>query len=310
MNLSELVDTYVDFKRALGAGFQTDERVLRAFSKALGDIDPAAVEPDHVSDFLKTNWHRKFAALTGFYRFAIARDYVSHSPLPTVARKCSPSFTPYIYTPGEVKALLASARKVCVHARCPIDSECLRSLVALLWGAGLRLSEGLNLTVSDVDLASGLLTINDTKFYKSRLVPMDPRLSTLLSQYSEKRRLGRELESGNSFFFKTKRGTRLSRNSVQKYFRKLCTSAGVERHDGARYHPRLHDLRHTFAVSRVLHWYRQGGDVQHLLPHLSTYLGHGSLAATQRYLTTTPEVLREACRLFENYALEVDHGKH
>ena len=92
---------------------------------------------------------------------------------------------------------------------------------------------------------------------------------------------------------------------MERYFRKLCDSVGVVRHDGARYQPRLHDLRHSFATDRILSWYQAGENVQRLLPCLSTYLGHGTLAATQRYLTATPEVLREASARFEQYAMEV-----
>ena len=84
----------------------------------------------------------------------------------------------------------------------------------------------------------------------------------------------------------------------------MCLSAGVVRHDGARYQPRLHDLRHAAAVHRLVSWYRAGADVQKLLPQLATYLGHVHIAATQRYLTMTPELLSEASRRFERYAME------
>ena len=87
----------------------------------------------------------------------------------------------------------------------------------------------------------------------------------------------------------------------------MCLSAGVARHDGARYQPRLHDLRHAAAVHRLVSWYRMGADVQKLLPQLATYLGHVHIAATQRYLTMTPELLSEASRRFERYAMEEPH---
>ncbi len=96
---------------------------------------------------------------------------------------------------------------------------------------------------------------------------------------------------------------------VERTFRKLCNYCGIHREDGARYQPRLHDIRHTFALSRLLDWYRKGADVQRLLPHLSTYLGHVNISATQRYLTMTSELLSEASSRFEKYALsEVKHG--
>jgi integrase len=100
----------------------------------------------------------------------------------------------------------------------------------------------------------------------------------------------------------------LSRNAAEVAFRRVRDSAGVLRHDGARYQPRLHDLRHTAAVHRLIAWYRSGADVQRLLPQLATYLGHVHIAGTQRYLTLTPELLREAGLRFERYAMEASHA--
>ena len=94
----------------------------------------------------------------------------------------------------------------------------------------------------------------------------------------------------------------MARYTAENIFRRLRVRAGVLRHDGGRYQPRLHDLRHTAAVHRVVSWYRQGADVQRLLPQLATYLGHVNIAATQRYLTLTPELLHEASQRLEHYA--------
>jgi site-specific recombinase XerD len=97
------------------------------------------------------------------------------------------------------------------------------------------------------------------------------------------------------------------RHTAENIFSRLRVRAGVIRHDGSRYQPRLHDLRHAFAVHRLVSWYRQGADVQRLLPQLATYLGHVHIAATQRYLTMTPELLHEAGKRFECYAREGEH---
>jgi site-specific recombinase XerD len=214
---------------------------------------------------------------------------------------------PYIYSPEEMRALLAGVEQVCAHKKCPIDAVTLRTLLLVLWGTGLRVSEALHLTVMDVDLPLALLTVSDTKFFKTRLVPIDPQLAKALATYAKSRIRRPISESEVSFFFTTHQGTSLTHTFVERYFRKLCKSVGIARQDGARYQPRLHDFRHTFATNRVLSWYQDGADVQRLLPSLSTYIGHGTLAATQRYLTATPEVLREASNRFEQYALEVNH---
>ena len=109
-------------------------------------------------------------------------------------------------------------------------------------------------------------------------------------------------------FFVTRTGTAVTRGQAERAFAHLRDIAGIAREEGARYQPRLHDLRHAMAVHRLVAWYREGADVQRRLPHLATYLGHVDVAATQRYLTMTPELLREASQRFERYALpEVHH---
>ena len=107
--------------------------------------------------------------------------------------------------------------------------------------------------------------------------------------------------------FLTRTGTPVARHTAENVFSRLRVRAGVLNQDGSRYQPRLHDLRHAFAVHRLVSWYRQGADVQRLLPQLATYLGHVHIAATQRYLTLTPELLHEASQRFERYACGGQH---
>jgi site-specific recombinase XerD len=179
-------------------------------------------------------------------------------------------------------------------------------LILLLYGAALRISEALSLTLADVDLSVGVLTIRESKFYKMRLVPMSPDLISVLETYVALR--AREHSAGaNAALFLTRNGAPLARYTAENVFRRLRIRAGVLRHDGGRYQPRLHDLRHAAAIHRLIYWYRQGADVQRLLPQLATYLGHIHIAATQRYLTMTPELLHEASRRFEQYACGGQH---
>ena len=179
-------------------------------------------------------------------------------------------------------------------------------LILLLYGAGPRISEALSLTLGDVNLTGGILTIRESKFYKTRLVPMGPDLIRALTSYTTKRVMDHPAKPDAPLFV-SRTGTPVTRQTAENTFGRLRVRAGVLRHDGARYQPRLHDLRHSFAVHRVVSWYRQGADMQRLLPKLATYLGHVHIAATQRYLTLTPELLKEASRRFEHYAGE---GRH
>ena len=150
------------------------------------------------------------------------------------------------------------------------------------------------MSVADVDLPNTLLTIRDTKFFKSRLVPIGRDLTKVLSDYARWRTATHPSAGAGSHFFVGRHGTAIHRRTLDRAFQRLREHAGVRRSDGGRYQPRLHDLRHTFAVHRLTAWYRQGADVQRLVYHLSVYLGHAHLADTQVYLTMTPELLQQA----------------
>jgi integrase len=171
----------------------------------------------------------------------------------------------------------------------------------LLYGSGLRISEALALNRSSVDLERSLVTVRASKFHKSRLVPVGKDLTRVLSEYSA-RKATRAIASDPELpFFTDCRGGRLNADTVLHRFRRACNRAGVRRNSTDRFQPRLHDLRHTFAVDRLTAWYRQGAHVQALLPHLSVYLGHVDLASTQVYLSMTPELLQAASGRFEGY---------
>lgn len=148
-----------------------------------------------------------------------------------------------------------------------------------------------------------MLTIRDTKFYKTRLVPLGNDLNRLIADYLEWRLAVHPLRNQDECLFVDRNGAPLRDYGIRRAFADLRVAADIMRHDGARYQPRLHDLRHSFTVDRLTAWYREGKDVQRLLPALSTYLGHSSVAATQVYLTMTPELLRQASRRFQAYAL-------
>lgn len=307
MKVIQVVDEYITFKQSMGMRFGSEARHLRAFCRAVGDRDISHVDPGAALAFIAGTgpvtsfWHRKFETLTRFYRFAIGRRHVALSPLPTRVPKRPQPLVPYIYSAEEVRRLLA-ATVMMDRRRRQLDAATFRTLLLVLIGTGLRISEAISLTVADVDLAENMLTVRESKFYKSRLAPIGPQLAEELRVYAKGRRKPRS--SGvDAPFFSTRSGTALTHRIVHFHFCKLRVAAGVRRDDGGRYQPRIHDFRHTFAVRRLIAWYREGADVQRLLPQLSTYLGHVHIGATQRYLTMTPELLNEANRRFERYAL-------
>jgi integrase len=303
MKLHAAVEQYIGLKTSLGFRFRADSVILRAFRRAMGCVKLGDVKPTRVRAYLDGTgpltrfWERKWVTLRGFYRFAQARGLVRQSPWPKVPPKPPPPFVPYIYSRAELRRLLAAVPAEPIAGLTPAT---LRTLLLLLYGAGLRLSEALNLNEAQVDLEACLLTICQSKFFKTRWVPISPQLAQFLARY----RAPHPHRVGNRGrpFFRSVTGEPVRRSAAERAFRTLRQAARVQRSDGARYQPRLHDLRHTFAVHRLLAGYRQGADVQSLLPALATYLGHMDVAATQHYLTLSPELSRHASRRFEEYA--------
>ena len=307
MKLSDLIAGYVAFRQSMGYKFTSCNDRLQAFCRAVGsDVDAQDVTVEQVLSYLgsptTSYWHHKYSTLNVFYRYAISRGHVSSSPLPAIVPKLPPDFLPYIYSVNEVRCLLdatASYRKT--HLL--LEPYTFRAIILILYGAGLRISEALSLRMSAVDFPEAVLLIRETKFYKSRLLPIGSHLKEALMAYATARREAGHSELPESPFFIGRKGSHLSIHTVQRSFRQLRKHAGIHRSDGARYQPRLHDFRHAFAGNRVVSWYKAGSDVQRLLPKLSVYLGHISLSSTQRYLTMTPALLQEASRRFEQYAM-------
>jgi site-specific recombinase XerD len=209
---------------------------------------------------------------------------------------------PFIYSRAELQRVLQAAEKE--RPGCKLEVHTVRTLLLLLYGAGLRISEALRLTLADVDLEQSLLTIRETKFYKTRLVPLGPDLTQALTVYLATRRTLAHPSPPEAFLLTTRHSLPVTVQLAEDTFKRLCRKAGVRRKDESRFVPRLHDLRHAFAVHRLTACYREGGDVQRLLPQLSTYLGHVDIDSTQRYLTLTPELLSQASNRFEQYGAQ------
>jgi integrase/recombinase XerD len=313
MNIDELVTHYIAFRRTLGEKCKTNESILRSFCRAVGPKTSIAhIGAEVVAAFLNGSgsvtsaWFKRYQALNGFFRFAISRGHLTEAPLPKVLPKHPPPFVPYIYTQDEIRQLL-DAITSSQDYRNLIQPDTLRAILILLYGAGLRVSEALTLSVADVDLPKALITVRDTKFFKSRLVPIGQQLAGVLTEYAHRRAASHPGNDTESPFFLGRRGNAILLQTMDKTFRRLRDRTGIRRSDGARYQPRLHDIRHSFAVHRLIQWYQQGADVQRLLYHLSVYLGHTHLRHTQIYLTMTPELLQQAGSLFERYARKEDN---
>lgn len=308
MNTLEAVDAYLASRRALGVRLERCGRLLRQFVRETGNAALAEIGPDQVDQFLRgqalsATWLSKYHALAGLYRFAVARGHVTLSPMPLQIPKLPPQQTPYIYSNAELQRLV-NATEVLYSRRSTLQASTYRTLLLLLYGTGMRVSEALGLQMSDVDLRGRIITVRNTKFYKTRLVPVGPRLNEALAAHLERRRVLAMPEGEASAFLSSRAGRHLIYQDVSTLFQRVRRAAGITCPAGELRPPRLHDLRHTAAVHRVEAWYREGKDVQILLPKLATYLGHVSIASTQRYLQMTPHLLQLASQRFAIYALE------
>jgi integrase/recombinase XerD len=307
MSTASTIANYIRHNRSLGNRFVAEEAILSAFSRSVGKVPLQSIHPAMIRRFVDRDGTsvetiaKKHSVLAGFFRYAVTRRRLKASPMPSFVRKRgATSFTPYIFSEEELKRLIAAV-PAATGRRSEIETDTLRTFVALLYGAGLRRGEARRLKVEDVDLARSLLHIRGTKFFKTRLVPISTSLNAVLRAFIvECNACGSR--DGGEVLFRKKNGTPLTDPAIGAAFRRLRAIASIKRDGGPRNQPRLHDLRHSAAVHRVTSWYRSGADLNDLLPKLATYLGHKDLSGTQRYLTMTEELLAEASRRFEAFA--------
>jgi integrase/recombinase XerD len=311
MTLSEVIDAYVLLEQSLGKRFESARTLLRQFSREMGNPRIEEVAAANVAAFLRgsgpltATWTLKYRVLSGFYRFAISRGHVDSSPLPTSQPKLPPQQSPYIYSTDELRRLLDATSAL--HVANSRLNTMYRTLLTLLYGGGLRIGEALSLTLQDVDLTERIVTVRNTKFFKTRLVPIGPKLTRELAAHVQRRRQLPLPAGDDSPLFTTRTGKSWSYQHVIRLFQHVRRAAGIGCPAGEGRPPRLHDLRHTAAVHRVVAWYRSGRDVQRLLPQLAIYLGHVDLRSTQRYLQMTPELLQEASYCFARYSQWGNH---
>jgi integrase/recombinase XerD len=300
-SLVEHAQDYLRLRRALGFKLCEHARVLprfAAFADAAGDefvtIELAlawALEPSFPSGSVMPA--RRLSVVRGFARYMAGIDARTEiAPTGLIAwRRCRRP--PFIYTDDEVVALMAQAR---TGIRQALRAATYETLIGLLAATGMRISEAIKLDRADIDWTEGVLLVRQSKFNKSRYLPLQDSALRALERYACLRdRLCPHPRQPS--FFVSRRNDRLDDCAVHATFRGLCEATGVGA--GAPLAPRLHDLRHTMAIKTLLGWYRDGVDVEARLPALSTYLGHLNPANTYYYLSAAPELLAHAAGMLD-----------
>jgi integrase/recombinase XerD len=296
-SLAPLMEQFVQEKRACGYKYSAAVQLLSGFDRFLSS---EALPPGELPRSTTWKWLAKQpheSTLTQQRRISIVRQFAMfmcrqgcHADVPdgSLTAKNGAGFTPRILTHTEVDKLLQVVDQLTPNARSPLRHLIMPEVFRLLYGCGFRLSEVLHLRVADVDHNQGILTVRQGKFGKDRLVPPALPLVVRLQMYAAD--LGVRLP--DAFFFPSQHGGPWAIQTVYSLFRQLLLQCGIP-HAGRGKGPRVHDLRHTFAVHTLLRWYREGADIDAKLPVLATYLGHQSLAGTQHYLHLTAELFPE-----------------
>jgi len=302
-SLLEAVQNYLRLRRSLGFKLRcTGLHLLRfaAFAESRGAEYVTtslalewAMQP---ADRQPSTWAERMKAIRVFARYQHVLDLRTEVPPPGLLPYRPQRAKPYLYSDQEIRRLLSATRQL--RSSVGIRPHTYRCLVGLLAASGLRISEALALQPVDVDLKTGILTIRESKFRKSRLVPIHRSTIAPLRQYAAHCDSLFPVPKRSTFFI-SDLGRALEVSAVRRTFYELSRWARL-RLGPVNRGPRLHDFRHRFAVQTMIRWYRAGEDVQRRLPILSTYLGHAHVGDTYWYLTQCPELMQWACQRLES----------
>lgn len=304
--LQTAVQRYLDERRQLGFDLAIAGKQLMRFARyadAHGHQGPLTQEiqlgwaREHVLRTSPVTWARRLEIVRPFAAYYRQFEPSSEVPDPTTFGRGHRRLVPHIYTDQEVCRLLEEAGRLTPQAG--LRPATYQALFGLLAATGLRISEALHLLDADVDLQNARLTVRQTKFNKSRCLPLHPSVVQALGAY----RIHRDRAAAglpNPTFFVSAEGQALPLRTVEKVFAQLRERLGCQPR-GEHRHVRIHDLRHTFAVRRVQQWQQAGAAMEHGMFWLCTYLGHAKISDTYWYLTGVPELMAAAGGKFERF---------
>ncbi len=301
------IEGYLAHQRALGRGYANEERILYSLREFLAQIHAVDLDQPRFEGWC--DLHRRLTANVRRSRQRVVRNFCLYRRrsepncfVPELASfpRPQPYRPPILVEPEQIGRMLALAACLTPTPGSPLRPAVLRLAVVLLYTAGLRRGELLRLTLHDVEPQTGVLRIRESKFHKSRLVPLSPDARAELHHYLSQRLTPPfDARPASPLLCNCARG-RLrpyTGTGLRQAIHALFDAAGVCDVGGRR--PRIHDLRHSFALQALLRWYREGVDVQSRLPHLALYMGHVSIVSTAYYLHWVPSLARVASDLFE-----------
>lgn len=297
--LRQALTRYVQMRRGFGYRYDTEERCLGDFVAFMDAAQATVITRKFAMDWItqaqRTSWPNRLAMVRGFARHL--SNFEPSTETPPAGIFPSPRRSrPYIYTEAEIEQLLEATLDWGLAKG--INRWTYHCLFGLLAATGMRVGETIGLGRDDVDLGAALLTLRMTKGGKERLVPLHPTTARALADYAARRDDHRACRH-SPWFFVLRGGERLRHQYPHRVFIGVLRRIGLRDPELHTRGPRLHDLRHSFAVSTILRWYRAGEDVERLLPTLTTYLGHSKVRDTYWYLSACPELMGEAASRLE-----------
>jgi integrase/recombinase XerD len=303
--LSPLIDRYVKLKQALGRDFTRERRILRHLNDFLNRVSATNLTQTEFDNWCKTQLHLSSGLRRS--RMQIVRNFLLYRsrtepncfvPDDRLFPTRHQVVQPHIFSELEITRLLQATAKLPVSPRVVLRPLVLRLAVVLLYTTGLRRRELVRLTLDDYDQREHTLLIRETKFHKSRCLPLSDDASREIKAYLAARKKHRlPMLSDSPLLWSGGAAERsLSVDALRNGMRTLCRLADVRKSDGRL--PRIHDYRHSFAVSALLRWYRSGVDIQAKLPLLATYMGHVSIVSTEYYLPFIPDLALAASDRF------------
>lgn len=317
--LGPLMERLVREKRASGYKYDTPAWVLKDLDLFLCGtaIQPNELPKALVAQWLAQNPHeqasthqRRIILVRQLARLMIRLGFSAYEPPKGIGPRRSYVFSPRILTHAEVRQVILAVDNFPPSPKSPLRHIILPEVFRLLYGCGFRLNEVLNLKVRDVDLQQGVITVRQGKFGKDRLVPPSMEMVDRLRIYVEeleKRTLA--MREPDAYFFPSARQAAWHCSTIYHLYRKALLQCGIP-HGGRGKGPRVHDLRHTFAVHRLLQWYEEGADLNAKLPFLVAYLGHKDFTGTQKYLHLTAELFPNlAARMNQQFGGVIPQGR-
>lgn len=298
---ADRAEEYLRLRRALGHELAQAVRLLPRFVAHLDAIGASTITVEIAlawvqrpeADPASSVWLRRMTVVRGFARHMSGIDPATEVPplgLVTFRQRWRP---PFIYSSADVEALMTGVPRLIPT---PLRAATFQTMIGLLAATGMRVGETIALDRSDIDWTDGVLVVRNSKFNKSREVPLHPTTVDALASYAETRDRWVPKPKSPTFFVSAK-GTPVIYTDFGTKFRECVAASGVGAHSPVI--PRIHDFRHTFAVRTLIRWYRTGEDVGALLPRLSTYLGHVTPGYTYWYLSAAPELLALAAARLE-----------